>query len=417
MKEVATGEKAKVIAVLTTKDDYAKEELERLVETAGGEVEDAIFYTRKPDPANYLGKGKLEKLKAMVEVYEADLVVFDSELTPSQQRNLQDVLDTRVIDRSELILDIFAIHATTREGKLQVELAQLQYELPRLVGSGKVLSRLGGGIGTRGPGETKLETDRRRILRRISQLKKELKEVEVEREVQRKGRVENHIPMVAIAGYTNSGKSTLLRALSNTDVLAADQLFATVSPKSARVKLLSGREAVFVDTVGFIERLPTQLIESFKSTLEEIAYSDLILVLGDLSNLKRLRRQLITVEQVLAEIGAGNIPRILVLNKLDLLDHADIAAIEHEFPTAVFVSAKREIGLSTLLKHVERALAERENLYELSIPWEKWGLFSSYRDHVTVISEQYEENLIRVKFICSPELYSKLSSLKLEGGG
>lgn len=417
MREVAIGEKAKVIAVLTTKDDYAKEELERLVETAGGEVEDAIFYTRKPDPAGYLGKGKLEKLKAMVEVYEADLVVFDSELTPSQQRNLQDVLDTRVIDRSELILDIFAIHATTREAKLQIELAQLQYELPRLVGSGKVLSRLGGGIGTRGPGETKLETDRRRILRRISQLKKELKEVEVEREVQRRGRVESRIPMVAIAGYTNSGKSTLLRALSNADVLAVDQLFATVSPKSARVKLLSGREAVFVDTVGFIERLPTQLIESFKSTLEEIAYSSLILVLGDLSNLKRLRRQLRTVEQVLAEIGAGNIPRILVLNKLDLLDHADITAVEHEFPAAVFVSAKRGIGLSTLLKHVERGLAERENLYELSIPWEKWGLFSSYRDHVTVISEQYEENLIKVKFICSSELYSKLSSLKLEGEG
>ncbi|HCZ06126.1 MAG: GTPase [Thermotogota bacterium] len=415
MRELQITDKAKVIAVLTTRDDYAKEELERLVETAGGEVVDVLFFTRKPDPSTYLGKGKLEKLKALVDAYEAELVVFDTELTPSQQRNLQDFLDVRVIDRSELILDIFAIHAATREAKLQVELAQLQYELPRLVGAGKVLSRLGGGIGTRGPGETKLETDRRRILRRISQLKKELKEVEIERQIQRKNRIENRVPVVAIAGYTNSGKSTLLKSLSDADVFAANQLFATVSPKSAKVKLLSGREAVFIDTVGFIERLPHQLVESFKSTLEEIVYSDLVIVLGDLSDIRRLKRQLKTVEQVLAEIGADEIPRLLVLNKVDLLDPADIGIVLREFPTAVLISAKRGIGITSLLKHVERALEEKENLYELSIPWDRWGVFASYRDHVTVISEQYEENLIKVKFICSQELYSKLLSLKLEG--
>ena len=269
MKKIEKAQR--VLVVYTVNDRYAWEEMENLVETAGGEVVDYIVYVRSPNPAYYLGKGKLEKLKKMVEYYEAEVVVFDTTLTPSQQHNLQDYLDTRVIDRVELILDIFAQHATTREAKLQVELAQLQYELPRLVGLGKILSRLGGGIGTRGPGETKLEVDRRRILKRIAQVKRELKEITIERKIQRKERLESGIPIVSLVGYTNAGKSTLLKILTDAQVYIADKLFATLSPKSRRSKLPSGREVIFIDTVGFVERLPHALVESFKSTLEELS--------------------------------------------------------------------------------------------------------------------------------------------------
>jgi len=404
----------RVLVVYTVNDRYAWEEMENLVETAGGEVVDYIVYVRSPNPAYYLGKGKLEKLKKMVEYYEAEVVVFDTTLTPSQQHNLQDYLDTRVIDRVELILDIFAQHATTREAKLQVELAQLQYELPRLVGLGKILSRLGGGIGTRGPGETKLEVDRRRILKRIAQVKRELKEITIERKIQRKERLESGIPIVSLVGYTNAGKSTLLKILTDAQVYIADKLFATLSPKSRRSKLPSGREVIFIDTVGFVERLPHALVESFKSTLEEIIYSSLIVVVCDAHARSRMEKHLKVVDEVLQEIGAASIPKILALNKIDLLDADELQVLQKTYSDAVPISARYGIGISKLLDRIEKAINREEQVYELTLPLNNLEKFLRFRNHVTVISEKYNEKVMSVKFICSPEVYRRIAGYETE---
>lgn len=324
------------------------EELRSLAETAGAEVVGIVSQRReRPDPATLVGRGKLEEIAALIEEREADLVIFDQDLSPSQQRNLENRLGIKVLDRTALILDIFAIHAHSKEGKAQVEMAQLQYSLTRLTGRGAELSRLGGGIGTRGPGETKLEVDRRRIHQRIKTLRKELKELSQVRRIKRKRRQRFSVPVFALVGYTNAGKSSLLNAISRAGVLVEDKLFSTLDPVTRRVTLPDGRTVLLTDTVGFISHLPHQLVEAFKSTLEEVKEADVLVHVMDASA-RDLERKVKVVEGILEEIGAGDLPVILVLNKTDLISEERKAELERTFPGAVFVSALTGQGLDDL---------------------------------------------------------------------
>ena len=334
-------------------------ELKLLAETAGAEVVDTLVQHReKPDPATYIGKGKLEKLKSMAEMFDVDLVIFDDELTPSQMMNIERSLDRKVVDRTQLILDIFAIHAGSSEAKLQVELAQLEYLLPRLRGYGKELSRLGGGIGTRGPGETKLETDRRKIKRRISILRKKLIEIANERKMRRSKRVESRIPIISIVGYTNVGKSTFLKRISGYGKIEVEnKLFSTLSSRTKRVFLDGFGYVLFTDTVGFIRKLPHSLVEAFKSTLEDIKFSNLLLLFMDATD-SFLLDKMEVVEDVLKEIGAGMHPRILVFNKVDMCTESRLKQLKSKFPDACFVSAKYGYGMDELMVCIKKMLKD-----------------------------------------------------------
>jgi GTP-binding protein HflX len=324
------------------------EELRCLAETAGAEVVGVVGQRReRPDPATLVGRGKLEEIASIVGERGADLVIFDQDLSPSQQRNLENRLGVKVLDRTALILDIFAIHAHSKEGKAQVEMAQLQYSLTRLTGRGAELSRLGGGIGTRGPGETKLEVDRRRIHQRIRTLRKELQELSRVRRIKRKKRERFSIPVFALVGYTNAGKSSLLNAMSRARVLVEDKLFSTLDPVTRRIVLPDGRTALLTDTVGFINHLPHQLVEAFKSTLEEVREADVLIHVMDASA-RELERKVRVVEGILEEIGAGDLPVILALNKTDLIEQERRRELERAFPGAIFISALTGQGLEDL---------------------------------------------------------------------
>jgi len=324
------------------------EELRSLAETAGAEVVGVVGQRReRPDPATLVGRGKLEEIASIVGEKGADLVIFDQDLSPSQQRNLENRLGVKVLDRTALILDIFAIHAHSKEGKAQVEMAQLQYSLTRLTGRGTELSRLGGGIGTRGPGETKLEVDRRRIHQRIRTLRKELQELSRVRRIKRKKRERFSIPVFALVGYTNAGKSSLLNAMSRARVLVEDKLFSTLDPVTRRIVLPDGRTALLTDTVGFINHLPHQLVEAFKSTLEEVREADVLIHVMDASA-RELERKVRVVEGILEEIGAGNLPVIPALNKTDLIEEERRRELERAFPGAIFISALTGQGLEDL---------------------------------------------------------------------
>ncbi|MCD6443277.1 MAG: GTPase HflX, partial [Thermotogae bacterium] len=319
-----------------------------------------VQHREKPDPATYIGRGKVEKLKNMVDAFDVDLVIFDDELTPSQMMNLENMIEKKIVDRTQLILDIFAMHAGTSESKLQIELAQLEYLLPRLRGHGRDLSRLGGGIGTRGPGETKLETDRRKIKKRITVLKKKLSEISKGREIRRSKRVKSGIPIVSIVGYTNTGKSTFLRRITGyEEIEVEDKLFSTLVSRTKRVFLRGLGYVLFTDTVGFIRKLPHSLIEAFKSTLEEIKYSNLLLIFMDAGD-SFLMDKMETVEEVLKEIGVGEYPRILVFNKVDLCTESRLNQLESKFPTACFISALHGYGVNDLINRVESMLKKPE---------------------------------------------------------
>lgn len=328
-------------------------ELEGLVNTAGGEViETAWQFLPRLKSSTLIGKGKLEEINTRINELNIDVVVFDNSLTPTQLRNIEEYLDCRVVDRTQLILDIFALHAQTREGKLQVELAQLEYLLPRIVGMGKELSRLGGGIGTRGPGETQLEVQRRRIRQRITLLKEKLKVMEKQRRTQRQRRINQRIFTVSIIGYTNSGKTTLLKALSKDEELEPrDELFATLSPVSRKVFLGLNYEVVFNDTVGFIRKLPHTIVESFKATLEETVYSDLIVHVIDGSD-KNWDDKKKASEKVLKEINADGIPRLVVLNKIDRIPEEELELLKAAHPDYVFISALSKDGTDILKMRV-----------------------------------------------------------------
>lgn len=371
-------------------------ELELLTDTAGSDAVDTVLLRRAgPEPATFIGSGQVEDLAAQVASLDIDVVVFDNDLTPTQQRNLQKKFQCDVVDRVAVILDIFAQHATSREGMLQVELALLDYHLPRLRGKGTELSRLGGGIGTRGPGETKLETDRRRILSRISKLRRSLKELEQTRQTQSKRRRKNQLPVIALVGYTNAGKSSLMNRLTEADVLERDQLFSTLGSTVRRLTLPPGTEVLLSDTVGFVQRLPHELVEAFRSTLDEIADADLLLHVIDASD-PDVETHIKAVREVLGEIpGAVEIPEIRVLNKADLCDATELGRLERLHPESVTVSARTGLNCSVLLDRVADALSAGTVETTLTIPWSRGDLMAQLRGSATVLKEEpLEEALI-----------------------
>src|SRR5580704_5215973 len=358
-------------------------ELSRLSETAGSVILDALIQRRgRPDAATYIGAGKAAEVAALVAATGADTVICDGELTPSQLRRLEGVVKAKVIDRTALILDIFAQHARSKEGKAQVELAQLEYLLPRLRGWGESLSRQaggrvagGGGIGTRGPGETKIETDRRRIRTRTARLRRQLAEMSVGREVQRHQRRDQAVPAVAIAGYTNAGKSSLLNQLTGAGVLVDDSLFATLDPAVRRARTPAGRPFTLTDTVGFVRHLPHQLVDAFKSTLEEVAEADLILHVVDGSDADP-RAQLAAVREVLGQIGAGDVPELVVINKADEADPIEIEGLRLAERESVVVSARTGTGLDDLLARIEELLPRRDQEVAVTVPYDRGDLVS-----------------------------------------
>lgn len=374
-------------------NEASMEELRRLAESAGATVFcESIQKKDKPDAAIYAGAGKIEELRSLCENNAIDLLIADCELTPTQQRNLENALDTRVIDRTTLILDIFAKSAKTNEGKIQVELAQLQYLLPRLAGRGTALSRLGGGIGTRGPGETKLETDRRHIRRRIHNLEEALKKTERQRLLRRTRRKKTGVLTAAIVGYTNAGKSTLLNALTGAGVLAQDRLFATLDPTSRALKLPDGRSVMLIDTVGFVSRLPHTLVDAFHSTLEEAAAADLLINVCDASD-PRLDRQLAVTKEVMEQLGAGSTPMVTVLNKCDICREPFLLPFSRR---TVRISAKTGEGLRELLQTVADTLPDTVRRIHLRIPYSEAGKAAEIRRFGLVENEAYEEDGIHL---------------------
>jgi GTP-binding protein HflX len=376
--------------------DASLDELELLTDTAGAVSAGRVVQRRDvPDVATFVGRGKVAELKTLARDLDADAVIFDDELSPAQQRNLEERLQVKVLDRNIVILDIFAQHAVSREGKAQVELAQLSYLLPRLRGWGAALSRQagsgsGGGIGARrGPGETQLEVDRRKLNRRITKLRGDLRDFARTRRLKSKDRERHKVPTVALVGYTNAGKSTLLNQLTGASVLVADQLFATLDTTARRLELPDGRDAVATDTVGFVRKLPTQLVEAFKSTLEETVRADLHLHVVDASHAEA-EGQVVAVDRVLAEIEADAVPRLLVLNKADAIDRDDLAGLEARFPEAVTVSAVTGEGIEELVERIATAIPPAWRLAEATVPYERADLVALAHREGEVLKEEHQ---------------------------
>ena len=383
------------------------DELEELVKTAGGTAVGRLIQNRESiHPGTYLGKGKIEELKELIWETEARGIVCDDELSPAQLRNLEDALETKVMDRTMVILDIFARHATTREGKLQVELAQLKYRAVRLVGLRNSLSRLGGGIGTRGPGESKLEIDRRRIHDRISQLKSELAEVQRHRELSRQQRERSHILRAAIVGYTNAGKSTLLNRLTDAGILAEDKLFATLDPTTRNYRLPDGQEILLTDTVGFIRKLPHNLVEAFKSTLEEAKYCDIILHVVDCSN-PQMDVQMHVVYDTLRELGVEDKEYITLFNKVDKVEGNPVFR-DFQSDYQLKISAKTGQGLSELSELLGTILRSRKVYLEQLYPYSEAGMIQRIRKYGELLSEEYREDGIAVRAYVPAELYGSV---------
>ena len=389
--------------------ESSMDELSELAKTAGAEELARVLQKREAyEPATVIGEGKLAEVKELCGSLGAELLIFDCELTASQIRNVEDETDVRVIDRTMLILDIFAGRAVSREGKLQVELAQLKYRLPRLMGIGASLSRLGGGIGTRGPGETQLETDRRHIRRRIDKLSAELKELEERRGYARDRRKKDSVQVGAIVGYTNAGKSTLLNLLTGADVLAEDKLFATLDPTSRAIELPDGRSLLLVDTVGLIRRLPHHLVEAFKSTLEEAACADIIIHVCDVSDPEAAEKADVTLK-TLADLGAAEIPVVTVLNKCDLLTE-NIPEDE----STVKISAKKAQGIDRLLQVVAANLPETAKRMKLLLPYDKAGFTAKLRENGKVFNEEYTETGVLVDALVDQMLIKQMSQYETE---
>lgn len=409
-KEVEAVEQERAVLVGMDNDEGydTLEELNELAKTAGALVVGKVRVRRRTiDNATYVGSGKANELSLMGSELEADLFIFDDELSAIQLRKLEETLGARVIDRTTLILDIFAARATSREGKLQVELAQMRYRLPRLIGQGQVLSRLGGGIGTRGPGEKKLEIDRRRIRRRVFELETELSEIEKQRGLRCESRKANRIPLVALVGYTNAGKSTMLNALTDSNVLAEDKLFATLDPVVRKITLSGGTEALLSDTVGFINKLPHDLVEAFKSTLEEVSNSDLILQVVDIS-CPYHEKQMRVVDGVLESLHAADIPRIIVFNKADAIPSCDLPA---ESESRLNVSALRGTGIEKLLSAVELKLNSARTEVDILVPYSKYEAVSMIRDRGMLLSEEHSETGTHIRALLDAESIGQLRKI------
>lgn len=383
------------------------DELEELVKTAGASAIARVIQNRESQhPGTYIGKGKIDEVRELVEKMQATGVVCDDELSPAQIKNLEDALQTKVIDRTVLILEIFAQRASTREGKVQVELAQLKYRATRLVGLRSSLSRLAGGIGTRGPGEKKLEMDRRIIKDRISQLRHELEDIKQNREIARKKRTQDLVPIVSIVGYTNAGKSTLLNTLTNANVLEEDKLFATLDPTTRNLTLEDGQQILLTDTVGFIRKLPHHLIDAFRSTLEEAKYADIIIHVVDSSN-PSAYTQMHTVYETLDQLGIKEKTIVTVFNKQDKLEVEQILK-DFRADYCLKISAKKKMGLHELLKLVEQILKDKKMLIETIISYQEASKIQSIRKYGQLLVEDYQENGIYVKAYIPKELFGSI---------
>lgn len=401
-KTFETAEKKErviLVAVATSDNDdtvQSLDELEELVQTAGAETVAKVIQNRERiHPGTYIGKGKIEEIQGLIYSLGVDTVICDDELSPAQNYNLEEALDVKVIDRTVLILDIFAKRASTSEGKLQVELAQLRYRASHLIGGRSGLSRLGAGIGTRGPGEQKLEVDRRIIKERITQVRRELENVKQTREITRKKRQENFVPVVAIAGYTNAGKSTLLNKLTGAGVLSEDKLFATLDPVTRRLSLENGGEMLFTDTVGFIRKLPHHLIQAFRSTLEEAKYADIILHVADCSN-PDIDNQMYTVYDTLGKLGIGDKKIVTAFNKIDLFD-GDVNLKDLRADKTVKISAKNGTGLEKLLDVLTETAKEGKVILERVFPYNEASKINEIHKAGQVIEEDYRNNGIYVR--------------------
>lgn len=384
--------------------DRSAEELRLLTDTAGSTPVGAAVLKRKaPHAATFVGPGQAEDLARDAELLDVDVVVFDNDLNPGQQRNLQQLFGRDVVDRVAVILDIFAQHAVTREGMLQVELALLRYHLPRLRGRGIELSRLGGGIGTRGPGETKLETDRRRIMDRIARVERRLKEVHSQREGQRKSRTTAAIPLVSLVGYTNAGKSTLMNALTGAGVQTRDRVFSTLDPTTRRFDLPNGRRILLSDTVGFVRRLPHQLVEAFRSTLQETVGGDLLLHVVD-SSAPEATDQIAAVRMVLDTIGAGHIPELVVLNKADVAEEAKLARLQRLYPEGVTVSSRTGVGLDGLRERLEDRMAVGSRQVDLLVPYRRGEVLGMLRREAEVRAVDHRADGTLVSVLISDDL-------------
>ncbi len=403
-------EKVILVGISQQEGDDAQdslEELAELVQTAGAQVVGAILQAREAiHPGTYVGSGKLLEIRQLLLETNGTGIVCDDELSPAQIRNMEDILECKIMDRTLLILDIFAARASTSEGKIQVELAQLRYRMSRLAGFGRSLSRLGGGIGTRGPGEKKLEIDRRRIKSRISHLKRELEQVQQHREVSRGQRSRSQVKTAAIVGYTNAGKSTLLNRLTDADVLEEDKLFATLDPTTRILKLDSGQELLLTDTVGFIRKLPHHLVEAFRSTLEEAKYADFILHVVDASN-PQMEKQMHIVYETLQSLGISGKKILTLFNKQDKLEEPELF---HDFRAdkILKISAKAGNGIEDLKKTLETVLREDKRLLEGLFPYGQGGQIPIIRKFGELLEEEYRENGIYVKAFVPVELYKNL---------
>lgn len=391
--------------------ENSMKELAALAQTAGSQVMEGFIQRRdRADPSTYVGSGKVQEIRVAVVATGADTVVCDGELSPAQLRSLESKLKVKVIDRTALILDIFAQHAKSREGKAQVELAQMSYMLPRLRGWGDSLSRQAGGIGGRGPGETKIETDRRRINDKMAKLRKEIKEMKVARDTKRQARAKNNIPAVVIAGYTNAGKSSLMNRITGAGVLVENALFATLDPTVRRVKASDGRLYTLADTVGFVRHLPHQIVEAFKSTLEEVAAADVIVHVVDGSD-PDPRGQITAVRKVISELGASGIPEIIAVNKADAAAPEVLMQILREESNSFAFSARTGFGMETLLKAIESSLPRPRVSVNLTIPFNRGDLVSMIHNRGEILSEQYSENGTIIRALVDHEIKQKLDEV------
>ena len=407
VKSLDLVEQAEKALLISVDSQESLDELAALANTAGAVVMDRALQSRqKPDSATYIGSGKAQELALSIQAQEIDLVIVDDELTGAQQRNLEKLLGARVIDRTALILDIFAGRAQSREGKLQVELAQMKYRLPRLMGLGSALSRLGGGIGTRGPGETRLEVDRRRVRKRIDDLTGELAELSKQRQMRRARRKKGEQVTVALVGYTNAGKSTLLNALSGAQVLTEDKLFATLDPVVRKIALPENRECLLVDTVGFIRKLPHQLVEAFQSTLEEALDADLLVVVSDASS-PRYQEERDVVFQVLSQLGAAGKPVIEALNKADQMEWTG----QLEPREGILISARTGMGLDRLRKAIADKVSALRKTIELVIPYDKGATLSLLHEKGQMLQQEYLPQGVRVQCQVDAALYQRVLSM------